>query len=232
MKTAPPKLWAVIPAAGSGRRFSESALKQYQQIHSKTVLEHAVNALYQLPLSGCVVALHPQDQIAQQIQFGHPVDFCIGGKERMDSVLAALQHLKTLAKDGDYVLVHDAARPCLHIEQIQQIMAFCHSDEPAAIVAVPVRDTLKKANTQQYIEHTVDREQLWQAQTPQIVKYGLLLQALRHAIEHKLLVTDEASALEQLHIAVQLIAGRGDNLKITYPEDLELAKMILASRTH
>lgn len=230
MKIAPPKLWAVIPAAGSGRRFSSSALKQYQHIAGKTVLEHTVNSLYQLPLAGCVIAIDQHDQFAKTIDFSQSVQFCYGGRERMDSVLAGLHHLRQYAYDDDYVLVHDAARPCLHPAQIAQILDFCQSGQQAAIVAVPVRDTLKKANNDQMIEKTIDRQQLWQAQTPQIVKYSILFNALENAIAENILVTDEASALEHLNIPVHLIVGRSDNIKITYAEDLDLARLILASR--
>ncbi|KAA8731410.1 2-C-methyl-D-erythritol 4-phosphate cytidylyltransferase [Acinetobacter qingfengensis] len=224
-----PKLWAVIPAAGSGKRFSTTQLKQYQQLCDKTVLQHSVNALYQLPLAGCVISISTEDRIAKQLVFDHPVQFCLGGQERMDSVLAGLNHLRDYAADDDYVLVHDAARPCLHQTQIQYIIEFCHKDEVAGIIAVPVRDTLKYAEKHQYIAHTVDRENLWQAQTPQIVKYAVLRSALEKAQQKQIVVTDEASALEVLGIAIKLIPGRSDNIKITYAEDLQLAKLILQS---
>lgn len=226
-----PKLWAVIPAAGTGSRFSQTALKQYQYIANQTVLEHSIQALFQLPLSGCMVAIHPEDHFANTLNLPKQVKFCHGGKERMDSVLAALYALRqeNIAND-DYVLVHDAARPCLHAAQIAQILMFVATNQPAAIVAVPVRDTLKKSNSEQYITQTVSRETLWQAQTPQIVKYAILVHALEYAKQHHLIVTDEASALEMIHTPVALLHGRADNLKITYPEDLELATMILDSR--
>lgn len=226
-----PKLWAIIPAAGTGSRFSTTALKQYQYIGNKTVLEHSIHALLQLPLSGCMVAIHPEDNFANTLPFPKQVKFCHGGKERMDSVLAALYALRqeNITND-DYVLVHDAARPCLHAAQIAQILAFVASKQPAAIIAVPVRDTLKKSTSEQYVVETVSREALWQAQTPQIVKYEILIHALEHAKQHCLLVTDEASALEMLQVPVALLHGRADNLKITYPEDLELATLILHSR--
>lgn len=231
MKTTPPKLWAIIPAAGSGRRFSSSELKQYQLIAGQTVLEHTVHALYQLPLTGCVISIHQNDQLAKTITFPESVEFCQGGRERMDSVLAGLHHIRSYADDDDYILVHDAARPCLHQAQITQILEFCQTGADAAIIAVPVRDTLKKADKDQMIEKTIDRQKLWQAQTPQIVKYSILLQALENAIAKNILVTDEASALEHLNIPVHLIAGRSDNIKITYAEDLDLARLIMASKS-
>ena len=222
-----PKLWGVIPAAGSGQRFSKTKLKQYLKIAGQTVLEHSVNALYQLPLESCVIAISANDTYASQIKFAHPVQFCVGGKERMDSVFAALQHLQGVADQDDYVLVHDAARPCLHYSQIEAITNFCETDQDAAIIAVPVRDTLKKSNPNQEIETTIDRSALWQAQTPQIIKYGVLFQALQHAIQTHLLVTDEASALEHLNVPIKLLEGRSDNIKITYPDDLDFATLIL-----
>ena len=222
-----PKLWGVIPAAGSGQRFSKTELKQYLKIAGQTVLQHSVNALYQLPLENCVIAISANDTYASQIQYAHPVQFCIGGKERMDSVFSALQHLHGFADKNDYVLVHDAARPCLHQNQIEAIANFCETGQDAAIIAVPVRDTLKKSKENQEIETTIDRSALWQAQTPQIIKYGVLYQALQHAIQNHFLVTDEASALEHLDIPVKLLEGRSDNIKITYPDDLDFATLIL-----
>lgn len=229
MMMTTPKLWAIIPAAGTGRRFSATSLKQYQKIDGKTVLEHSVNALYQLPLAGCVIAVADQDQFAKTIHFDHPVQFCRGGKERMDSVLSALFHLQDQVAENDYVLVHDAARPCLHPQQIELIEEFCKTDQTAAILAVPVRDTLKRATPVQYVEITVNRERLWQAQTPQIVKYQALYDTLVQMSEKRMVVTDESSALEYFHTPVQIIQGRADNIKITYPEDLALAEMILKS---
>lgn len=221
-----PRLWAIIPAAGTGQRFSKTELKQYQIIGNKTVLQHSVDRLAGLNLAGCVIALHPEDQYAKQLDFSIKVDFCIGGKERMDSVLSALLFLKDKAHADDYILVHDAARPCLHSTIIDAIQAFCQTQQTAGIVAIPVRDTLKKAENNQIL-YTVNRENMWQAQTPQIVKYAVLYDALKYIEQNEIHVTDEASALEQCQIDVQLILGRNDNLKITYPEDLKLAELIL-----
>lgn len=227
-KISMPKLWAIIPAAGTGQRFSKTELKQYQMIHNKTVLQHSVQALSGLNLAGCVIALHAEDHYAKQLDFDIDVTFCIGGKERMDSVLSALLFLQHKADPHDYILVHDAARPCLHQDICHAIQAFCQTQQTAGIVAIPVRDTLKKADNNQIL-NTVNRENMWQAQTPQIVKYAVLCQALQYVQQNQIQVTDEASALEQCQIDVQLILGRNDNLKITYPEDLKLAELILKS---
>lgn len=226
-----PKLWAVVPAAGSGKRFSATALKQYQKILDKTVLEHTISALFNFPLQACMVAISAQDNTFDTLNFPPNVYSCLGGNERMDSVYAALLALEAKANDDDYVLVHDAARPCLNDEQVSTIINFCRSGKDAAILAVPVRDTLKKSTDNQTIEATLSRDLVWQAQTPQIVKYKILRDALFNAMTTKALVTDEASALERLGIEVTLLNGRMDNLKITYPEDLELASLILSQRS-
>lgn len=235
------RLWAIIPAAGTGKRFSAQALKQYQMLLGQTVLQHSVAALNALPLSGYVLAISAQDNMAKTLEFSHAnkAHFCIGGVERVDSVLAALTFLSQTAHADDWVMVHDAARPCVTVECLNRLLASAISHNAPAILATPVRDTLKRAaradsdnssnssfNTNS-IAHTVCRNDLWQAQTPQIARLGQLKMAIEQALEQGLTLTDEASALEAANIEVMLVAGRGDNIKITYPEDLSLAAMIL-----
>lgn len=226
------KLWAIIPAAGSGRRFSQTELKQYQTILNKTVLEHSVARLNQLPLQGYVLAISADDDIAQNLTLVHPErkHFCHGGTERVNSVLNALQHLLLVADENDYVLVHDAARPCVAIESLEALVEYAVTHQTSAILATPVRDTLKHVHAQNQIQHTVDREGLWQAQTPQIAKIGLLKQAIEQALAANATITDEASALEFIHQSVAVVMGRSDNIKITYPEDLTLARLILTAQ--
>lgn len=222
-----PKRWAVIPAAGTGSRFSTQALKQYQYIGNQTVLQLSVACLATLNVAGCVIVLSADDTLGISLDYALPVQFCIGGATRADSVLAGIKALDQAASH-DYIIVHDAARPCLHADQIQTIKQFFDQrDATAAIVAVPVRDTLKYSFDQGFISHTVEREPLWQAQTPQIALYGLLRHALQQALEDQVVITDEASALEHQGIPIKLIRGRSDNIKITYPEDLKLAELIL-----
>lgn len=226
-----PRLWAVIPAAGSGKRFSAHHLKQYQPLGSKTVLEHSIQRLCGLPLSGYVLCIAEQDHYIHQLTLPQQeiAHFCLGGAERVNSVLNGLYYLKhqQLAQEDDWVLVHDAARPCVHQDSLQQLYQTAISTGQSAILAIPVRDTLKKATIHQSIEKTVDREQLWQAQTPQIAKLSILIQAIEYALTHQITITDEASALEHYGETVHLVTGRADNLKITYPEDLVLAQLIL-----
>jgi len=230
------KLWAIIPAAGSGRRFSATDLKQYQIIQDQTVLEHSVNRLNDLPLSGYVLAVAADDQLAKSLNFKNldKAHFCMGGAERVDSVLNALNYLMQIADPNDLVLVHDAARPCVRAENLNALLETAVITGHSAILAIPVRDTLKLAATaQNSIVKTVSREQLWQAQTPQISRLGLLKTALEQAIVDGVNVTDEASALEYMAEPVHMVSGRSDNLKITYAEDLELAELILqAQKSH
>lgn len=227
------KLWAVIPAAGSGSRFSKTELKQYQYIQDRTVLEHTIQRIGQLPLNGYVLAIGTQDTFAQTLAFQNidKAHFCTGGAERVHSVLNALNHLLNFADENDWVLVHDAARPCVTIDCLNALVAKAIESNDSAILAIPVRDTLKQVKTGDHIDKTVSRDSLWQAQTPQITKIGKLKKAIEHALENNVTITDEASALEFMGETVRVVMGRSDNIKITYPDDLELARLILQSQS-
>lgn len=226
------KIWAIIPAAGSGSRFSKTALKQYQLIQNKTVLEYTVNRLNDLPLAGYVLAIGEQDHFAQTLDFKNKekAHFCLGGAERVNSVLNALQYLQQFAQADDLVFVHDAARPCVTLDCLHNLIDTAHGKQCSAILAIPVRDTLKFVEVDHNIEKTVSRDQLWQAQTPQISTYAKLKTAIETALANDVVITDEASALEYIGETVQVVMGRSDNIKITYPDDLELAKLILQSQ--
>ncbi|MGU3312341.1 2-C-methyl-D-erythritol 4-phosphate cytidylyltransferase [Acinetobacter sp. M5A5_2a] len=227
------KLWAVIPAAGSGSRFSKTELKQYQYIQDRTVLEHTIRRISQLPLNGYVLAIGTQDTFAQTLAFQNidKAHFCTGGAERVHSVLNALNHLLNFADENDWVLVHDAARPCVTIDCLNALVAKAIESNDSAILAIPVRDTLKQVKTGDHIDKTVSRDSLWQAQTPQITKIGKLKKAIEQALENNVTITDEASALEYMGETVRVVMGRSDNIKITYPDDLELARLILQSQS-
>lgn len=226
------KLWAIIPAAGSGRRFSATELKQYQMIHGATVLEHSVHRLNELPLAGYVLALSADDDIAPSLNLDSrsSAHFCVGGEERVNSVLNALNYLLSIADPEDWVLVHDAARPCVTAASLIALVQAAVQHQCSAILAVPVRDTLKQVLQVPRINKTVSREQLWQAQTPQISSIATLKKALDQALADAVLVTDEASALEYMSVPVHVVQGRSDNIKITYPDDLTLAQLILESQ--
>ena len=126
--------------------------------------------------------------------------------------------------------MHDAARPCVTQDCLSKLVSTAIQSNTGAILAIPVRDTLKRVISAQDIQETVDRSQLWQAQTPQIAKLGVLKKAIEHALEAQALITDEASALEFVGEKVQVVQGRSDNIKITYPDDLELVRLILAAQ--
>ncbi|QIO06063.1 2-C-methyl-D-erythritol 4-phosphate cytidylyltransferase [Acinetobacter shaoyimingii] len=226
------KLWAIIPAAGSGSRFSKTQLKQYQMIQDKTVLEHTVARLNQLPLSGYVLAISAQDDIAENLALSHKdkAQFCLGGNERVDSVLNGLIHLSSFADEDDLVFIHDAARPCVSVECLNNLINTALEQNCSAILAIPVRDTLKRVDHQD-IQTTVDRDCLWQAQTPQISTIGTLRRAIEKALADGITITDEASALEYYGETVKVVTGRSDNIKITYPEDLDLARLILQAQS-
>lgn len=226
-------MWAIIPAAGSGSRFSKTELKQYQSIDGQTVLEHTVARLNQLKLTGYVLAIGAEDHVAKTLPLAQleKAHFCNGGAERVNSVLNALNYLSTIASEDDWVFVHDAARPCVAQLNLETLVQTAVTTSQSAILAIPVRDTLKRVETVPQILTTVDRSTLWQAQTPQIAKLGVLKKAIEQALAAGVNITDEASALEYMGEPVQVVQSRSDNIKITYPDDLELARLILASQS-
>ncbi|UTO21005.1 2-C-methyl-D-erythritol 4-phosphate cytidylyltransferase [Acinetobacter sp. Z1] len=226
------KIWAIVPAAGSGSRFSKTELKQYQYIQNKTVLEHTVSRLNSLDLAGLVLAINEQDEIAPMLSFTAPekLHFCHGGEERVNSVLNALTYLSNIAHEDDWVLVHDAARPCVTAKCLEKLLLSAIESNQSSILAIPVRDTLKLVETENQINKTVSRNCLWQAQTPQIAKLKTLKNAIEYSILNEVAITDEASALEFINEPVHVVQGRSDNIKITYADDLELAKLILQSQ--
>ena len=226
------KLWAIIPAAGSGSRFSKTELKQYQILQGQTVLEHTIKRINALPLEGYVLALGEQDSFAQTLAFAEPekAHFCVGGRERVHSVYHALTYLSQIASENDWVFVHDAARPCVSVDCLQALVNTALSTQHSAILAIPVRDTLQLVDDHAQIEKSVSREALWHAQTPQIARLGQLKSAIEQAIVAGVSITDEASALEYIGEHVAVVMGRSDNIKITYPDDLVLADLILQSQ--
>lgn len=224
--------WAVVPAAGIGKRMGSEKPKQYLVLAGKTVIEHAVQCLLQHPLiQGVIVALHPDDKAWQQIRWdsAKPLLTVTGGRERADSVVNALNVLaKTLAADT-WILVHDAARPCVRSEAITRlIQEVVSSGGVGGILGTPVRDTMKRSNETRQIVTTVAREHLWQAQTPQMFRLAALQAALQSATNQGLSITDEASAMELAGFTPLLVEGGVDNLKITQTDDLMLASFYLS----
>lgn len=223
------RFFAVIPAAGTGSRFSTQEAKQYMPLLSSTVLECGAATLLQLKnLQQLVIAIHSEDTRAAllpQLQDVR-VRFVVGGNERSDSVLAALHALQDVATENDWVLVHDAARPCLAEKELQRLLSELSQDTVGGILAVPATDTLKQV-TGGAVKNTLDRREIWQAQTPQMFRFGLLLAALQSSRDKQLAVTDEASAMEAVGHAVKVVEGARSNIKITYPGDLALAAFYL-----
>ncbi|WP_342450168.1 2-C-methyl-D-erythritol 4-phosphate cytidylyltransferase [Thiorhodococcus minor] len=220
------KLWAVLPAAGVGKRMGSKIPKQYLELSGRTVIEHTLKLFVDHDrISGVVVALGPEDGYWGSTSYAaHPkVLRAAGGAERCHSVLNALLALEGRAEDADWVLVHDAARPCLRLEDLERLIDSLLDDAVGGLLGVPVRDTMKRANGGERIDATVDRSALWHAYTPQMFRLGLLRHALQDALAASDLVTDDASAIERLGQAPRLIEGHADNIKITRAEDLPLA---------
>lgn len=204
--------------------------KQYLQVAGATLLEHSLRALLGCEqITGIVVALHPEDRQADLLPvFQDPrIQTVTGGEQRSDSVLAGLVGLLAQAEPQDWVLVHDAARPCLQSADIEGLIAAVIARDTGGILAEPIVDTVKQASADALVVGTLDRSTLWRAQTPQMFRLEELHRALRQAQEQGLVVTDEASAMELAGYPVQLIAGPAGNLKVTVPADLPLAAWYL-----
>jgi len=219
-------LVVVIPAAGVGKRMQANCPKQYLQINQLTVLEHTVFRLLSHPLiNQVIIALGAEDEYFKQTSlFSHEsVQVVIGGRERVDSVLAGLKTVN--AEDHPWVLVHDAARPCLSINDLDKLIKTCFHENTGAILAAKVRDTMKKGNNE--IIQTVEREDLWHALTPQMYPTVELLSAINISQQQKVEITDEASAIETVGGKSLLVEGSSENIKITRPDDLAYAEFIL-----
>jgi 2-C-methyl-D-erythritol 4-phosphate cytidylyltransferase len=216
------RLYVVVPAAGTGQRMDSAVPKQYLELNSgQTVLGMTVSKLQLLRPERLVVALHAADTWFDDLHLSG-VDRVVGGENRAASVLSALTAID--ARDDDLILVHDAVRPCVRVADINRLIDLARDHAEGALLATPVIDTLKRVTDQQ-VTATVDRSQLWQAQTPQIFRFELLKRALLAAPA----ATDEASAVEALGILPRICRGRADNLKITTNEDLAMARFIVSS---
>jgi 2-C-methyl-D-erythritol 4-phosphate cytidylyltransferase len=197
------------------------------------VLSWSLRVLLAEPsIAGIVVAIAPGDRRFARLPEGRNarVGSCIGGTRRELSVAHALERLSGVAQDSDWVLVHDAARPCLHRDDLQRLLAHGTRGPAGALLAVPVADTLKRRGDDGLVAATVPRDGLWRALTPQLFRYGVLRRALALCLSHGRAVTDEASAVEALGLRPELVPGRADNIKVTRPEDLRLAAAILGAR--
>ncbi len=224
------RFWAVIPAAGVGARMQVDKPKQYLKIAGNTILEHTLTCFNQHPMiAGIVLILSDDDAYwpAVSTHLSKPLIIASGGKERCHSVLSGLQTLQDHADPDDWVLVHDAARPCLRQEDIDRLITELRDHPVGGLLALPVRDTLKRSDATNTVSETVNRDLLWHALTPQMFRLGALQLALQNVIQQDLIVTDEAQAMEKMGQAARLIEGHPDNIKITRPLDLQLAEQYL-----
>lgn len=227
------KRWVIVPAAGVGKRMGAAIPKQYLALAGRRVIDHTLERVLLHPaIDGVYVALSEDDQWWPETEFANHPDLVpvVGGTERCFSVLNALDALKARAAEEDWVLVHDAARPCLRKDDIDRLVAMVESHSVGGLLGVPVRDTMKRASETDRVSETVDRSHLWHAYTPQMFRYEQLHTALKGAIANGYLVTDEASAVEWAGHHPLMIEGHPDNIKITRPEDLPLAEYYLSQQ--
>ncbi|MBL8458485.1 MAG: 2-C-methyl-D-erythritol 4-phosphate cytidylyltransferase [Zoogloea sp.] len=231
MRSQMTRCFAIVPAAGSGSRMRSEQPKQYLPLLGQPLIRHTLGVLCDSPVIDRVyVVLSVGDQEWDRHDWRSFGDrlvplFC-GGASRADSVLNGLRAIADEASEGDWVLVHDAARPCLAPWHIEGLVRELMHDEVGGILAVPVADTLKREDSTHHIAATVPRDGLWQAQTPQMFRYVMLKRALETARQ----VTDEASAIEAMGLRPRLVRGDPTNLKVTFPLDLHLAEWILQHR--
>ncbi|HLF66526.1 MAG TPA: 2-C-methyl-D-erythritol 4-phosphate cytidylyltransferase [Gammaproteobacteria bacterium] len=223
------KVWAIVPAAGIGQRMGQERPKQYLMIQGKPILAHTLARLAQVPdFEQIIIALHPEDTYWQSLDITDPrIQTVIGGTLRFESVLNALKHLESQAQPSDWILVHDAVRPCITAPRVMQLLAEIKTDPVGGLWGVPVRDTLKQVDNEGRVLHTVPREILWHALTPQIFRFELLYRALQKAKADHIVLTDEASAIEYLGYHPKMVQGDYSNIKITWPEDLAAAAYYL-----
>ena len=227
------KVYALIPAAGSGSRVRAAIPKQYLTLGDRPLLYFAARSLaMHAGIEQVFVVLAQGDTHFRQFdwsEFGARLEplYC-GGETRAASVFNGLLAARDLIDGSDWVVVHDAARPCLTDEALGRLLNEAGDDDTGGLLAVPVSDTLKRADRALRVTGTEPREQLWQAQTPQMFRYGHLIEALRRADPE--IATDEARAIEGLGLKPRLVMGETCNLKVTFPEDLEMAEILLKAR--
>lgn len=237
-EAAQPRLYALVPCAGTGARSGAALPKQYVKLRGRAVVAHTLEALSRVSgLDGVLVVLSREDGRfeAEVPGFGGPVGWAVrcGGATRAASVSSGLAALRERgAQPGDWVLVHDAARCLVQPEWVERLIDCCRGDAVGGLLALPVADTLKQSDAGggarcERVQTTVDRAGKWAAQTPQMFRLGVLEQALAEATKA---VTDESSAVEALGLRPRLVPGHWENLKVTYPADFDLADRLLALR--
>jgi len=230
-----PRYWAIIPAAGVGRRMQTdpslaAVPKQYLELNGRTITEHTLRRVSQLScLSAIVLVLGKEDNWWQTLNLELSAELMTaeGGAERANSVLNGLLSLQAHASAEDWVLVHDVVRPCVALHDMEKLISSFSNESVGGILAAPVRETLKRVKADLSIETTVPREHYWLAATPQMFRYGLLKSALEKALADNVLITDESHAMEYAGHWVKVVQGSSENIKITQTEDIFLAEQIL-----
>ena len=229
----PKPIWAIVPAAGIGQRMGSDVPKQYLSCAGAPVLEHSIKTLLAVErVAGVIVALNAEDSHWDTLSLDNdkPVHTLTGGAERYESVELALAYLRQhiMHDEPCLALVHDAVRPCVRMSDIDRLIDKVLSDGNGAILAAPVKDTMKRVDDQQHVLLTVVRDHLWHAQTPQLFDVDELSAALQQASSDGLRVTDESSAMELAGYPVNLVSASDTNIKITREEDLMLAEFYLS----
>ena len=226
-----PKVFAMVLAAGQGTRIGDAVPKQYLPVAGKPMMFHSIEALAAVSrIERLFVVLAPLDRHWGQHDWSALPEkveaaFC-GGAHRAESVLNTLKHIESRVGADDWVLVHDAARPCIMTELVEQFLDEIGEDPIGGLLAMPLADTLKRADEDQRVTQTVSRAGLWRAQTPQLFRYSVL----RKGIEKTPLATDESEAVESLGHSPRLAEGENSNIKVTFAEDIVIAELILEQK--
>lgn len=224
-----PRVYCLIVAAGKSKRFASDKPKQYTMVSNKTIIQHCVEKLKKSQyINDCHLVIAKDDKIAINLDWGLPITLVSGGSERWQSVKSGVESIiSDGAKDHDLILIHDAARPCVEVSDINDVIETAFNEKYGAILATPVVDTIKKTHNENEILNTVSRENLWQAQTPQVFRCSALYEVLRRVEADNLYITDEASGFEQLGYSIKIVLGSRKNIKLTYAEDIKLIKIML-----
>ncbi len=222
MTTKQVNIHGLVVCAGSGSRFGGELPKQYTCVAEKTIAQHCIDRLAESAyIDNCHLVIAKNDTIAKTLSWAIPITFAIGGAERWQSVEAGVQSIaNTGANEQDLVVIHDSARPCVQANDIDKVIKVALNQPYGAILATPVADTLKQVTDDKQIVKTIDRQNLWQAQTPQVFRFGALQKVLATVRQQNIMITDEASGFEYLGYPIKVVLGSRNNIKITYPEDL------------
>jgi len=224
------KYWVVIPAAGIGKRMGDDIPKQYISVCGKTVIEHTIdNFIDRNEIENICISISEADNYwpTLPISKNEKIITTVGGNERYESVYNGLRAIQDKATENDWVLVHDAVRPCLKKSIIDRLITDISSHDVGGILALPCSETMKRVNNSNEVEETINRQTAWRAQTPQMFKYKKLLLAIEKVINEDIFITDEAMAMELSNHKPVVILGDENNIKITHKTDLKYLELFL-----